>query len=338
MKTYTFHVSGTHCASCKIFIEDTLNAQDFVLNARVSLKGETVEIDTNSDEIPEELAQALTDKIRQNGYALSLEKPIGKEQDSQVIWKALPIGMAVLTLFFLLQKSGILNLGIGGQATPVTGFIIGLIASVSSCLAIVGGLVLSLSAKISQESQDNVSDTRTFALFHTGRLISFAVLGGVLGAVGSAIGINFTFTAILGLLASVVMLLLGLNLVGVFAKNKIALPSGPFNIFKRIEHKTLTPLILGFATFFLPCGFTQSMQVTALSSGSFMAGLLIMLAFALGTLPMLVLLSFGSASLAHGRHAPLFFKSAGVVVVGLGLFAFLAGLAGLGIINPLFSI
>ena len=46
-------------------------------------------------------------------------------------------------------------------------------------------------------------------LFHTGRLVSFAVLGGVLGLVGSAIGINFTFTAILGILASVVMLLLG---------------------------------------------------------------------------------------------------------------------------------
>jgi len=234
-----------------------------------------------------------------------------------------------------LQKSGILNLGIGGQTTPVTSFIIGLIASVSSCLAIVGGLVLSLSAKI---SQDNVSDTKTFLLFHIGRLVSFAVLGGVLGAVGSAIGINFTFTAILGLLASVVMLLLGLNLLGVLAKNKITLPSGIFKFFRKIEHETLTPLIIGFATFFLPCGFTQSMQVAALASGSFMSGLFIMLAFALGTLPMLVLLSFGSASLAHGKHAPLFFKAAGVVVIGLGLFALLAGLAGLGIINPLFNI
>ena len=116
------------------------------------------------------------------------------------------------------------------------------------------------------------------------------------------------------------------------------MPGGIFNFFRKIEHKTLTPLIVGFATFFLPCGFTQSMQVSALGSGSFMSGLLIMFAFALGTLPMLVLLSFGSASFAHGRHAPLFFKSAGVVVIGLGIFALLSGLAGLGIINPLFNI
>lgn len=335
MKTYTFHVSGTHCASCKIFIEDTLNEQIGIDRASVDLKRETVSIDTTLDESQHKLAEILTEKIQHNGYSLSVEKKVEEKKDNGVIWQALPIGLAFLALFFFVQKSGILNLGIGGQTTPVTSFIIGLIASVSSCLAIVGGLVLSLSAKV---SQDNVSDTKTFTLFHIGRLVSFAVLGGVLGALGSAIGINFTLTSILGLLASIVMLLLGLNLVGVFAKNKIALPSGIFNFFRRIEHKTLTPLILGFATFFLPCGFTQSMQVSALGSGSFMSGLLLMLAFALGTLPMLVLLSFGSASFAHGKHAPLFFKSAGVVVIGLGLFALLAGLAGLGIINPLFNI
>ncbi len=335
MNKYTFHVSGTHCPSCKIFIEDVLNEQDFIKNTRVNLKQETVEIETDSGHDPEALVQILTEKIKVNGYKLSLEKPIKENKSDGVIWKALPIGLIFLILFFLLQKSGILNLGIGGQITPVTSFVIGLIASVSSCLAIVGGLVLSLSAKI---SQDNVSDTKTFLLFHAGRLVSFAVLGGVLGAVGSVIGINFTLTSILGILASLVMLLLGLNLVGVFAKNRIALPSGLFNFFRRIEHKTFTPLILGFATFFLPCGFTQSMQVSALGSGSFTSGLFIMLAFALGTLPMLLLLSFGSASFAHGKHAPLFFKSAGVVVIGLGLFALLAGLAGLGIINPLFNI
>ena len=175
-----------------------------------------------------------------------------------------------------------------------------------------------------------------------GRLGSFAILGGVLGAIGQAIGINFTFTAILGIIASLVMLFLGFHLTGVFAKNKVALPSGIFqkvsSVFRKIEHKTFTPLLIGFGTFFLPCGFTQAMQVSALGSGSFLSGLLIMLAFALGTLPMLALLSFGSASFAHGKHAPLFFKSAGVVVIGLGIFALLAGLAGLGIINPLFNI
>jgi len=332
-KKHTFHVSGTHCASCKILIEDILGEQDFVGKVEVNLKKETVEIETESEKSIEEIADLLTSKIKANGYALSVEKIIKAKED--VIWKALPIGLAFLLLFFILQKSGILNLGLGGEITPLAGFLIGLIASVSSCLAIVGGLVLSLSAKI---SEDNVNDTKTFLFFHFGRLFSFAILGGILGVVGNAIGINFTFTAILGILASLVMLFLGLNLLGLFSRNKITLPAGIFNFFRKIEHKTLTPLIIGFGTFFLPCGFTQSMQIVALSSGSFGAGAVLMFSFALGTLPMLLLLSFGSASFAHSKHAPLFFKSAGVIVVGLGLFALLAGLAGLGIISSIFNI
>ena len=337
MKTYTFHVSGIHCASCKILIEDILNKQIGIKNTHVDLKREIVSIETELDNSKNELVEMLTEKIKHNGYTLSVE-PFDSSQgkkNSNVIWQAIPIGLAFLILFFILQKSGILNLGIGGIATPVTSFIIGLIASVSSCLAIVGGLVLSLSATV---SQDNISDKKNFVLFHIGRLVSFAILGGVLGLIGNAIGISFTFTAILGITASAIMIFLGLNLVGVFSKNKITLSPVIFNFFRKIEHKTLTPLIIGFGTFFLPCGFTQSMQVAALSSGSFMSGSLIMFSFALGTLPMLVLLSFGSVSFAHSKHAPLFFKSAGIVVIGLGLFALLAGLAGLGIINPLFSI
>lgn len=335
MKIYTFHISGTHCKSCKILVEDILSEQDYIKSSHVDLNKETLEIETDSELAFEEILKDVTNKIQPHGYSLSAQKILNKSQGSDDVWKALPIGLSVLVLFFLLQKSGILNLGIGGQTTPITSFIIGLIASVSSCLAIVGGLVLSLSAKV---SQDNVSDTKTFALFHAGRIVSFALLGGVLGAVGGVIGINLTLTAILGIIASIVMLMLGFNLVGIFARSKITLPLGIFNFFRRIEHKTFTPLILGFATFFLPCGFTQSMQVAALSSGSFISGMFIMLAFVLGTAPMLLLLSFGSVSFAHSKYASVFFKSAGVIVIGLGLFALLAGLAGLGIIDPLFNI
>lgn len=342
MNKYKFHVSGTHCVSCKILIEDILNEEDIVNNVQVNLKSQMVEIDINSDKTQEELLEILNPKISSHKYALSIDpfdKLRARKLNNSLIWQALPIGILFLALFFWLQKSGVLNIGLGGGVTPTTSFIIGLIASVSSCLAIVGGLVLSLSAKI---SQDNMSDKKTFALFHIGRIVSFAILGGVLGAIGNAIGISFTFTAILGIVASLIMLALGLNLVGVFAKNNLTLHSGIFQkintAFRKIEHKNLTPLLVGFGTFFLPCGFTQSMQFSALSSGSFGAGAILMLTFALGTLPVLLLLSFGSSSFAHSKYAPLFFKSAGVVVIGFGLFALLGGLAGLGIITPLFNI
>src|SRR3989344_258896 len=335
MKTLTFHVTGTHCASCKILIEDTLNEQIGISHANVDLKREIVSIDTVLDESQHKLAEILTEKIKHNGYSLSVEKQAREKKDNGVIWQALPIGLAFIALFFIVQKSGILNFGLGGTITPVTSFIIGLVASVSSCLAVVGGLVLSLSATV---SQDKVSDIKPMVLFHGGRLLSFAVLGGLLGTIGGAIGISFTVSAVLGIIASTIMIVLGLNLIGVFEKNMIALPAHVFNVFRKVEHKTIEPFLVGVGTFFLPCGFTQAMQFAALSSGSFLSGLLIMTAFALGTLPMLALLSFGSASFAQSKYAPLFFKAVGVVVIGLGTFSFLAGLAGLGIIQPLFNI
>ncbi len=53
---------------------------------------------------------------------------------------------------------------------------------------------------------------------------------------------------------------------------------------------------------------------------------------------MLALLSFGSVSFTHSRHAPLFFKSAGIVVIVLEMLVLFLGLMGLGIVNSLFSI
>ena len=336
LTTYTFHVSGTHCAACRILIEDILKEQDFVKSAKVDLKKEIVQIETDSGKDQGELAQVLNEKIKQNGYILSVEKKIQENTQDNVIWHAIPIGLVFLILFFLLQKSGILNFSIGGKTTPTTSFIIGLIASVSSCLVVVGGLILSLSAKIAED--DRELNKKPFFLFHLGRLLGFAFLGGILGLIGGAIGINFVFSAILGIIASLIMILLGINLLGILKKNTLTLPSYIFSFFRKVEHTTLAPIVVGVGTFFLPCGFTQSMQVVALSSESFTSGFLTMFAFALGTLPVLAFLSFGSISFAHSKYAPLFFKSAGVIVLGLGVFALLAGLAGLGIIDPLFNI
>jgi uncharacterized protein len=338
MKKYLFHVTGTHCASCKILIEDILGEQDFIQNAKVNLNKETIEIETKEEKDCGDIVTVLNEKLQSNGYSVSTSNVENKNnKNDDVIWKAIPIGLVFLILFFLLQKSGILNFGIGGETTPVTSFLIGIVASLSSCLAIVGGLVLSLSAKVSQDENGN-NAKKSLVLFHIGRLLGFAVLGGVLGLIGRAFGISFIFSAILGLIASLVMIVLGLNLVGVFKKNKITLPSNIFGFFRKAENATLAPILVGLGTFFLPCGFTQSMQISALSSGSFTSGFLIMFAFALGTLPMLALLSFGSVSFSRSKYAPLFFKSAGVVVIGLGVFALLSGLAGVGIINPLFSL
>ncbi len=336
MKKYSYHVQGTHCSACKILIEDILTENREVSTVKVDLSKQTVEITGELSSSPEELLDILNPHLEAHKYSLSLEKKV-KKNDYGSFYLAVPIALVVLLLFFMLQKSGIINFGFEGGLTPWTALIIGLIASVSSCLAVVGGLILSLSAKVSQDT----SSFRPFALFHSGRVISFAVLGAGLGLIGNTISINHTITAYLGLLAALVMILLGINLLDLFhftKKLQLTLPKKFFKKLTSIEEGFWAPLLVGAATFFLPCGFTQAMQIASLASESWLQGSIIMLMFALGTLPMLLLITVSSYKFANSKFAPVFYKSAGIVVIGLGIFAFLGGLAGLGMIRPLFNI
>ena len=90
------------------------------------------------------------------------------------------------------------------------------------------------------------------------------------------------------------------------------------------EYSHIGAVTAGALTFFLPCGFTQAMQVAAVGSGSFLRGGLIMGAFALGTIPGLLSLG-GILSVVRGIGANIFFKVVGVMVVGLALFNITSG-------------
>ncbi len=336
MKTYTFHVTGMHCSSCPILTESELNDVPEVTKARASLKNHSVEVTGEfGDKTPEHIARDLTEVLKPHGYSLSLEK-----QGHSVKWSdftiAIPIAAVFIAGFILLQKLGIVNLVTTSKVTYGTAFVVGLIASVSTCMAVIGGLVLSMSATFAKEG----NKIRPQLLFHVGRLVSFFLLGGVIGALGSSFQLGRTGTFILGLLVAVVLLILGVNLLDVFPKKFT--PALPSFIGKHIQglknvNHTLTPLLVGIATFFLPCGFTQSMQIYALGTGSFLTGAMTMLAFALGTLPVLAILSFSSAGIHNKMQSGIFFKTAGLVVIFFGIFNLINSLVAAGIIAPLFS-
>ncbi|ODT21654.1 MAG: hypothetical protein ABS54_12315 [Hyphomicrobium sp. SCN 65-11] len=119
------------------------------------------------------------------------------------------------------------------------------------------------------------------------------------------------------------MVLLGLNMLGLFPRMGSLLPRLPRSLSDRLydaaSHETKgAALLLGGATFFLPCGFTQALQLYVLGKGSFAVGALTMLAFALGTLPALLSLSTIS-SFAKGPFQRHFLRFAGAAVVFLGI-------------------
>jgi len=336
-KTYTFHVHGMHCNACVILTENELNNLSNVISAKSSLKTHSVEIAGDfGGRSQEVIAEELTKILFKYGYSLSLEKQIRNKNwaDFKI---AIPVAFSFVALFVALQKMGIVNLVNADNVTYGTAFVIGIVASLSTCMAVVGGLLLSMSATFAKEGQQ----FKPQVFFHIGRIVSFFILGGVIGMVGATFQLGTIGTFILGIIIGLTMLIMGANLLDVFHFAKIFQPVMPKFISKhalgvsKFNH-TLTPLLIGVVTFFLPCGFTQSMQIYTLSTASFMQGGLTMLAFALGTLPALALVSFSSFSIQNSKSG-IFFKSAGLVVIMFALFNLINSLVVIGLIPAIFN-
>jgi sulfite exporter TauE/SafE/copper chaperone CopZ len=338
-KTFTFHIDGMHCKSCELLSESELRDLPEIIFVEASLKNSQLRVTGDfGEESAENIAKRLTSILKKHGYSVSVESVKQVASTWGDFKFALPIAFLIMVVFFLLQKIGLVNLVSSGVTSYGTVFIIGIIASLSSCMALVGGLVLSMSATFAN-SGDKVKPQ---VLFHVGRLISFFVLGGLLGAVGSTLAIDSTVSLTLGFMVGIVMIILGLNLLGIFKWTKHIVPSMPRFISKhaigvsKLNH-SLTPFIVGVATFFLPCGFTQSMQILALSTGSFVHGALTMLAFSLGTLPVLALVSFSSVGFKDPNKSRVFFKTAGLIVITFAILNLLNALVASGFIRPIFN-
>jgi hypothetical protein len=118
------------------------------------------------------------------------------------------------------------------------------------------------------------------------------------------------------------MIALGLQMLGLFPSLAGLVPTLPKALAHRIHDVAArdtkdTAFLLGGLTFFLPCGFTQALQLYVLAQGDILTGALTMLAFALGTLPALVSLS-ALSSFAKGAFQKRFLKFAGAAVILLG--------------------
>ena len=240
------------------------------------------------------------------------------------------IGAAFLIIVAVLLALGHLDLlpkqfGVSETMSYSLVFVIGLVASVSSCIAVTGGLLVAVAAKYTEASTvlTPVQRMRPHIYFNAGRILSYTLLGGAIGALGSALTLSPEINGVLTLVASAVMILLGLQILRLLPALTRFLPTMPKS-FSHFIHDLAErdanggAFVLGAATFFLPCGFTQALQLYVLAKGSFAIGALTMLAFSLGTLPALLSLS-AMSSFASGSFQRHFLKFAGAAVIVLGI-------------------
>jgi len=300
-----------------------------------NLAKQSVTVTGEFEQSDNELAERFTEGVKHHGYTIT---ELGVVPLKAVLWRDFAIGGIIAFLivagFLALQKMGIGNILGGTGMSYLTAFLVGIVASLSTCLAIVGGLVLTLSSTYAQSGKS----WRPHAAFHVGRLVGFFILGGLIGIAGSTFQIATSWTAGISIAVGVVMFLLGLSLLEIMPAASRLLPRLPSTLHKRLSTQgsggAAAPFFIGAATFFLPCGFTQSMQLYALSTGSFITGALTMFIFTLGTLPVLLLLSFGAFEVRNRSWRGIFFKAAGLLVIILALFNVYNALAVLGFVQP----
>ncbi|MDR3107468.1 MAG: sulfite exporter TauE/SafE family protein [Bifidobacteriaceae bacterium] len=318
------------CKACEVRVGKVLRRLPGVEDAQVSLaKGRATVISTRPLK-----AEELDAALDQAGYGVGAAVLPVVSGDRKVWRDALISVVAVALLIW-----GASALGLGeltdmlprsappGFATLALIFALGVVASVSTCMALVGGLVLSISARFAKAHPDLDPGRRIRPqiMFNLGRVLGFGLLGSLLGALGGAFQLNLHLVAVAMIAVGAVMGLLGLKLTGLFprlSRFAITLPAGwargRAGADRSRAYRDSTTLALGAASFFLPCGFTQAVQVYALATGSALDAGLIMAAFALGTAPGLT--GVGAlGSLASGRAAGHIFRFVGVAVCAFAL-------------------
>lgn len=329
MKKLIVPIAGMHCRSCEVLIENKLSKIPEIKKCLVNSKKGIAEISYDVKPSRESIENA----VREAGYTIGIvgKKPLFTRNVSD--YKDLGIAfLFVVGLYLILKEFGISDfVNVGNTSKPAglsVALLIGLTAGFSTCLALIGGLVLGISARHSEKHPEAtpLQKFRPHLFFNAGRIISYAIFGGLLGSLGSLLQFSETTLGIVIIAVGAVMLLLGVKLTGISPRletvnivlpKKISRLLGIKNEEREYSHKN--SFALGAATFFLPCGFTQAMQIYAVSTGSFAQGSLIMGLFALGTAPGLLGIG-GLTSVIKGIFAQRFFKFSGIVVVGLALF------------------
>ena len=208
---HRFYVAGMYCNACIVLTESELGDVPGVTSVRASLRDNSVDVvgDFGNRSL-QEIALQLAPALAPHGYTRSIERPMHQVAWREFVWGA-PVAVALVAGFLALQKAGVLNWVTLEEVGYGTAFIVGLVASVSTCMAVVGAIVLSLSATYAKEG----NPVRPQVLFHVGRLVSFFLLGGVVGAIGAVFRFGPTGMLVLGIAIGIMLVVLGINLLDV---------------------------------------------------------------------------------------------------------------------------
>jgi len=220
------------------------------------------------------------------------------------------------------------------------GFFMGLLGSVH-CIGMCGPLVMAL--PISHKS--NWEKITAIFLYHSGKILSYAILGVLFGLFGSqfpVFGLQRNISVVIG-----VTMLLYVAYVFILKPKPVHL--GPFSNIYNVIVKMLSKLfkskyiasyiLIGMLNGLLPCGMIYLALSSAMATQNILDGGLLMAFFGLGTVPALIMVAIGGQFVSltfRGKLQqllPVFISSMGILLILRGLnlgIPYLSPLTGIG--------
>lgn len=204
------------------------------------------------------------------------------------------------------------------------------------CIGMCGGFV----ALYSLRRPERPASLSLHALYNLGRITTYALIGGLLGAVGSFTYSLAKYKTVPGavlLLAGMIMILMGLNMAGILGRRGLFETEAisEMQLFRRSLHATLTiesewgVYLFGVLLGFLPCGLLYPIFIQAAVSGAFSAGFAMMIVFGIGTVPAMMTFGWAVAWFTPYLRLLLYRIAAGLIML-IGLRTVLRGMFFLG--------
>ncbi len=328
-------IKGMTCTGCETRIENKLNGISGIINAKAVFGKAKVYITYDSNTVSlSEVARSLEEldyKVSDDRNTDSNSKSARSNNFDYKSFVKQLAGFAVilLALYIIIMKIQDVytipqlnkNMGYGVL------FLVGLLSSLH-CIAMCGGI--NFSQCVSYGYQNNrtgrFAKLKPSLMYNSGRVISYTVIGGILGAIGGTVTFSEKAEGTITILSGIFMIIIGLNMVGAFLSLGKISPKLPKVFSSRIfkSSKKNGPFIVGLLNGLMPCGPLQAIQLYALGTGSFTSGALSMFMFSLGTIPLMFTFGAFSSFLGKGFTKKMLKVSAALVMV-LGLFMLIRG-------------
>ncbi len=297
-------IKWMHCISCEVILEKELKNIKDVNLIMVSHKKGIMEVEYKSESDYKKIVEI----IEKNNFSVSEEKNQIKSEVNQNNFLLNIIAIMIVVLLLISSKIFDLNSFIPdtNSINYMSAILIWIVASISTCLAITWWIIIGFSKYFDKE-KSFLWHLKVQTSFQLWRILWFFILWGILWYLGKTINFNFTFTWIITFFVGILLFYMWLNILWILpsiTKFGVHMPKSFIWKIEKLWNPKYAPIVWAL-TFFLPCWFTQTMQLLAIWSWSFLVWWLVMMFFALWTFPVLYSLWLGSSYFTNKKFVIL---------------------------------